>query len=133
MAWGRRTSPVDRSVRELERQIAALQRQMRTLAADGRDVSARRRAVDERSPAARGAPAIPRVVDAAEPMALAVPPEPDLFTPPAAKEPDKLAHYLGAGSVRSFARRPARATRHRFFLWVGLSLAVLWLIYVVVR
>ena len=33
--WGKRSSPVDRAVEDLEKQIATLQKQMRQLSADG--------------------------------------------------------------------------------------------------
>lgn len=155
-SWSKRASPVDRSVRELERQIAAVQRQMRQVSpaaptaasppAPTTGAKVRQLAQDWLRPAAPPPRAMPRVFDSAEqslsdlgaePIAFAVQHEPDLFTPATAAPnvPEKLAHYLGAGSIRSFrpARRQARATRNRFFMWVGLSLLVLWLIYYVVR
>ena len=86
----------------------------------------------------------------AEPIAFAQKPEPDLFThtpgttagssivletaqvvPPQ----EKLAHYLGAGSIKSYKplRRVQRQTRNRFFMWLGLSFVALWIIWFVIR
>jgi hypothetical protein len=89
----------------------------------------------------------------AEPIAFAQKPEPDLFVqaqsaaqtlyngtaaletaqvvPPA----QKLIHYLGAGSIKSYKplRRVRRETRNRFFMWLGLSCLALWLIWFVIR
>jgi hypothetical protein len=86
----------------------------------------------------------------AEPIAFAKKPEPDLFAhapgttagPVAALETaqvvppqDKLAHYLGAGSIKSYKplRRVQRQTRNRFFMWLGLSFVALWIIWFVIR
>jgi len=76
----------------------------------------------------------------AEPIAFAKKPEHDLFAhplrlgtrPSRARRPgnrqvvppqEKLAHYLGAGSIRSYKplKRVQRQTRNRFFMWLGLS------------
>jgi hypothetical protein len=87
----------------------------------------------------------------AEPIAFAQKPAPpDLFThapgmtagsstvletaqvvPPQ----EKLAHYLGAGSIKSYKplRRVQRQTRNRFFMWLGLSFVALWIIWFVIR
>ncbi|MGD0060170.1 MAG: hypothetical protein ABSD58_12210 [Verrucomicrobiia bacterium] len=91
----------------------------------------------------------------AEPIAFAHKPEPDLFatatatathtTPtrsPAALEAaqvvptqQKLAHYLGAGSIKSYKplKRVQRRLRNRFFMWLGLSFVALWIIWFVIR
>ena len=89
----------------------------------------------------------------AEPIAFARKPEPDLFAPaaPTANVPytgtgaletaqvvppqDKLAHYLGAGSIKSYKplKRVQRQTRNRFFMWLGLSFFALWIIWFVIR
>jgi hypothetical protein len=82
----------------------------------------------------------------AEPIAFAQKPEPDLFTQPggavaatqidcSTKPEEKLAHYLSAGSIKSYKplKHVQRQTRNRFFMWVGLSLVALWFIYAVVR
>ena len=87
----------------------------------------------------------------AEPVAFAPRVEPDLFSKtgapltqtaePAAqidcstKPEEKLAHYLSAGSIRSYKplKRVQRQTRNRFFMWIGLSFVALWFIYAVVR
>jgi hypothetical protein len=89
----------------------------------------------------------------AEPIAFAKKPEPDLFAPPsstgisaiagtAALETaqvvppqEKLAAYLGAGSIRSYKplKRVQRQTRNRFFMWLGLSFFALWIIWFVIR
>ncbi len=47
----------------------------------------------------------------------------------------KLVHYLSAGSIRSYKplRRVQREDRNRFFAWVGLAVAAVWILYVVVR
>jgi hypothetical protein len=51
------------------------------------------------------------------------------------KPEEKLAHYLSAGSIKSYKplKRVQRQTRNRFFMWIGLSLVALWFIYAVVR
>ncbi len=91
----------------------------------------------------------------AEPIAFAHKPEPDLFaaataaatnTSPvrstAALETaqvvppgEKLAHYLGAGSIKSYKplKRAQRQLRNRFFMWLGLSFVALWIIWFVIR
>jgi hypothetical protein len=89
----------------------------------------------------------------AEPIAFAKKPEPDLFAQPpstgssvitgtAALEvaqvvppQEKLAAYLGAGSIRSYKplKRVQRQTRNRFFMWLGLSFFALWIIWFVIR
>jgi hypothetical protein len=89
----------------------------------------------------------------AEPIAFAKKPESDLFAHPtssgipaavgtAALEiaqvvppQEKLAHYLGAGSIRSYKplKRVQRQTRNRFFMWLGLSFFALWIIWFVIR
>ncbi len=73
-------------------------------------------------------------------------PEPDLIgakmatsaasstnSTPGAQE--KLAHYLSAGSIRTYRplKHVQRKQRNRFFMWIGLSCAAFWLLYVVVR
>jgi hypothetical protein len=91
----------------------------------------------------------------AEPIAFAHKPEPDLFatatatatqtTPTrsvAALESaqvvppgEKLIHYLGAGSIKSYKplKRAQRQLRNRFFMWLGLSFVALWIIWFVIR
>ena len=91
----------------------------------------------------------------AEPIAFAHKPEPDLFaTAPAAAAytaptastaaletaqvvppQEKLAHYLGAGSIKSYKplKRAQRQARNRFFMWLGLSFVALWIIWFVIR
>ncbi|HUJ10622.1 MAG TPA: hypothetical protein VL171_11405 [Verrucomicrobiae bacterium] len=86
----------------------------------------------------------------AEPITFANKPEPDLFTgPPAAiagastaletaevvPSDKKLAHYLGAGSIKSYKplKHVQRQMRNRFFMWLGLSFAALWIIWFVIR
>ena len=86
----------------------------------------------------------------AEPITFANKPEPDLLTrAPGATSAsataletaqvvpahEKLAHYLGAGSIRSYKplKHVQRKTRNRFFMWVGLSLVALWIIWFVIR
>ena len=51
------------------------------------------------------------------------------------KPQEKLAHYLSAGSIKSYKplKHVQRQTRNRFFMWLGLSLIALWFIYAVVR
>jgi len=88
----------------------------------------------------------------AEPIAFASKSEPDLFAGPpigtssadssAALETaevvpahQKLAHYLGAGSIKSYKplKHVQRQMRNRFFMWLGLSFAALWIIWFVIR
>ena len=81
----------------------------------------------------------------AEPIAFAQKTDPDLFSPSqtqgttqidcSTKPEKKLAHYLSAGSIKSYKplKHVQRQTRNRFFMWVGLSLVALWFIYAVVR
>ncbi|HTS18278.1 MAG TPA: hypothetical protein VMP11_11940 [Verrucomicrobiae bacterium] len=101
----------------------------------------------------------------AEPIAFAHKPEPDLFAATSAAatntrpvsmslDPgttgaatsalesaqvvppkDKLAHYLGAGSIKSYKplKRAQREARNRFFMWLGLSFVALWIIWFVIR
>jgi hypothetical protein len=89
----------------------------------------------------------------AEPIAFAKKPEPDLFAHPSSSgrpaaagtvaletaqvvpPQEKLAHYLGAGSIRSYKplKRVQRQTRNRFFMWLGLSFFALWIIWFVIR
>ena len=89
----------------------------------------------------------------AEPIAFSQKAEPDLFANSAAAgssasttttaletaqvvpPQEKLAHYLGAGSIRSYKplKRVQRQTRNRFFMWLGLSFFALWIIWFVIR
>lgn len=85
----------------------------------------------------------------AEPIAFSQKPEPDLFpqSPRVAgaaakaqidcstKPEGKLAHYLSAGSIKTYKplKRVQRQNRNRFFMWLGLSFVALWFIYAVVR
>ena len=91
----------------------------------------------------------------AEPIAFAHKPEPDLFVASAASAiqttpvsgtgaletaqvvppQEKLAHYLGAGSIKSYKplKRAQRQARNRFFVWLGLSFVALWIIWFVIR
>ena len=86
----------------------------------------------------------------AEPIAFANRPEPDLFTRAPGAVPasataletaqvvpphEKLAHYLGAGSIKSYKplKHVQRKNRNRFFMWMGLSLVALWIIWFVIR
>lgn len=47
----------------------------------------------------------------------------------------KLVQYLSTGGIRSYKplRRVQREERNRFFAWLGLAGAALWLLYVIVR
>jgi hypothetical protein len=92
----------------------------------------------------------------AEPIAFAHKPEPDLFSTAASASAthtspttstvaletaqvvppqEKLAHYLGAGSIKSYKplKRVQRQLRNRFFMWLGLSFVALWIIWFVIR
>ena len=82
----------------------------------------------------------------AVPIAFAQKPESSLFAQPdgtatavqidcSIKPQEKLAHYLSAGSIKSYKplKHVQRQTRNRFFMWLGLSLVALWFIYAVVR
>lgn len=85
-----------------------------------------------------------------EPIAFANRPEPDLFTHAPGTAPasaaaletaqvvpphEKLAHYLGAGSIKSYKplKHVQRKARNRFFMWMGLSFVALWIIWFVIR
>jgi hypothetical protein len=89
----------------------------------------------------------------AEPIAFSRKAEPDLFAgieketaAPAeakvqtridctTKPEEKLAHYLSAGSIKTYKplKHVQRQTRNRFLMWLGLSLVALWLLYAVIR
>ncbi len=87
----------------------------------------------------------------AEPIAFAQRVEPDLFAPATAAAvytgtgaletaqvvppKQKLAAYLGAGSIKTYKplKRVQRQARNRFFMWLGLSLVALWIIWFVIR
>jgi hypothetical protein len=81
----------------------------------------------------------------ADAIAFARKPNPDLFSHVGvvAAEPgtataaatEKLAHYLSAGSIKTYKplKRVRRQARNRFFMWLGLSFVAFWVIYVVVR
>lgn len=91
----------------------------------------------------------------AEPIAFAQKVEPDLFASASAPgtaagvytgtgaletaqvfpPKEKLAAYLGAGSIKTYKplRRAQRQNRNRFFMWLGLSLVALWIIWFVIR
>ncbi|MGD0652650.1 MAG: hypothetical protein ABSA97_16175 [Verrucomicrobiia bacterium] len=51
------------------------------------------------------------------------------------KPEEKLAHYLSAGSIKTYRplKHVQRQTRNRFFMWLGLSLIALWVLYAVIR
>jgi hypothetical protein len=158
----KRTGPVDRAVEELDRKLAALQRQMRELShrqprqpgnagtASAAADSLGRFIRDMLAPPRRTVTPTYRVqrelfeADGealkqleAEPTSLALRPDPEPFA--GLKQPgpsqEKLAHYLGAGSIKSYKplRRVQRQARNRFFMWLGLSFAALWILWVVVR
>lgn len=90
----------------------------------------------------------------AEPIAFSPKSEKDLFTGTAqttgeaqpggragaqidcsTKPEEKLAHYLSAGSIKTYKplKHVQRQTRNRFFMWLGLSFFALWILYAVVR
>jgi hypothetical protein len=79
----------------------------------------------------------------AEPIAFAPKTDTDLFAKPplptridcAPRPEEKLAHYLSAGSIKSYKplKHVQRKTRNRFFMWLGLSLVAVWLIWAVIR
>ena len=88
----------------------------------------------------------------AEPIAFGQKHEPDLFTQAAlatgacasttalesaqvVPQQEKLAHYLGAGSIKCYKplKRAQRQARNRFFVWLGLSCVALWVIWFVIR
>ena len=89
----------------------------------------------------------------AEPIAFAERVEPDLFASPSTagagiytgrgaletaevfSPKEKLAAYLGAGSIKSYKplKRAQRQARNRFFMWLGLSFVALWIIWFVIR
>lgn len=83
----------------------------------------------------------------AEPIAFSRKTEPDLFAKAqeSAKRDgqgegvpgmnNKLMHYLSAGSIKTYKplKHVQRQVRNRFFMWLGLSLVALWLLYAVIR
>jgi len=91
----------------------------------------------------------------ADPISFSHKPEPDLFAPATASGTNntantrtaalesaevvppqkKLAHYLGAGSIKSYKplKHAQRQARNRFFMWLGLSFLALWIIWFVIR
>ena len=89
----------------------------------------------------------------AEPIAFSRKAEPDLFSraeeserssaepkrpTPVESAPEaerKLMHYLSAGSIKTYKplKHVQRQTRNRFFMWLGLSLVALWILYAVIR
>jgi hypothetical protein len=150
--WQKASRPIDRSVEELEKQIAALQREIHQeqltrffkgmLAPATESVTTSYRA----QPDLFDIGAEPLKELAAEPIAFARKPEPDLFAaapsatpnaaaPDAPHSAEKLAHYLSAGSIRTYRplKRAQREARNKFFMWMGLSLGAFALIYFVVR
>ena len=179
--WGKRSSPVDRAVEDLEKQIATLQKQMRQLSADGasgvthsssggeapvqefsRTEKATRFVKDMLRPPPKkpvspsyrtrkdlfDVAAEPLKELEAEPIAFVPKTDEDLFGATAAttakaagqidcstKPEEKLAHYLSAGSIKTYKplKRVQRQTRNRFFMWLGLSFFALWILYAVVR
>ena len=88
-----------------------------------------------------------------DPLTRPAAPEPDLFTAPAqttagaatsstqlphdrlVARGTKLMDYLCAGSIRTYKplRRVQRQERNRFFAWMGVAVAAVWLIWVIVR
>jgi hypothetical protein len=187
MAFGRkRSSPIDRAVKDLDRQIASVQKQLRQMSAErptngrafrgGASSAAASASCAElaakfikemlKPPDRKSAtpsyrtrqdlfdvPTEPVKELEAAPITLPRAAEPDLFGTTekgeaaaagakaraqidcAPKPEEKLAHYLSAGSIKTYKplKRVQRQTRNRFFMWLGLSLIALWLLYAVVR
>ena len=158
--WQKQISPIDRAVEDIEQQIATLQRQVRAAetgkAKPQSPVAATAESMTKfvkemlTPPPKAGSPAYRPKRDlfdgAAEPMkdleaeAIAFSPQPDLFAPKridcAPKAEEKLAIYIGAGSLQGFKkplRVEQRRNRNRFFVWIGLSFVALWFIWAVVR
>jgi hypothetical protein len=156
------TLPVDRALRDVNQQLADLRRQIRAAEQRPPSPAVTGFVKQMLAPARRPAVATYRtqradLFDVAgdplreldpEPARPARAVAPDLFSsghPPAprataADSPSQqtLIKYLGAGSVRACGpHRPLkgveRRERNRFFGWIGLALAALWLLYVMIR
>ena len=161
--WGKdKHGPIDRAVESLEQQIQTLEYQIRDLdtrganspaarAAEASAVQMKKFVTEMLTPprprvetSYRSQPELFDVPDnpmqdlEATPIAFGPSPNPDLFTEPP-KSPDsdkKLAQYLSAGSFRmpkKELKHVARQNRQRFYMWVGLSMVALWVIYAIVR
>ena len=142
--------PVDRALADLSRQIETVERQLRAMGhaphppATAPRKSARNIFWDFLTPPARRSGVRPRhdLFDAPvnplgelddAPVTLPVA-QPELF--PATYAGGKLGEYLASASLRPpkpQLRRVQSENRHRFYLWLGLSLVAVWLIYAVVR
>jgi len=162
----RNVNPIDRAVEDLEHQLAALQQQISAADRGGTIAPATvsrtesmgkfikeilspppKKATSPSHKARRDlfdASAQPMQDLTAEPIAFAKKPETDLFTGAATpkridcapKPEEKLAIYIGAGSLKGFKkplRVEQRRNRNRFFMWIGLSFVALWFIWAVVR
>ncbi len=159
-------NPIDRAVEDLEHQLAALQQQISEADRGGTTAPATvsraesmgkfikemlspppKKATSPSYKARRDlfdASAQPMQDLTTEPIAYAKKPERDSFsgaaTPKridcAPKPEEKLAIYIGAGSLKGFKkplRVERRRNRNRFFMWIGLSFVALWFIWAVVR
>ncbi len=153
--------PVDRALQDVERQLAEVRRQLRSAerpvppATTGfvKDMlTPARRQTEPTYHAKRkdlfDVPADPLRELEPAPVATSRAVSPELFhasggngTRAVAADSsaqDKLLTYLSAGSVRACGpHRPLkgvqRRERNRFFGWIGLAVATLWLLYVMVR
>lgn len=163
--WGKPERPVDRAVQELQDRIAQLEREQRRLAraqpapgVEPAPAATSRVGVFVKTMLTPVAPVAtppyhaPRR-DLFDPPATPLKEledapvefgpravEPDLFgsRPPArpgGSNEEKLARYLGAGSIRSYKPTTSiqRRDRNRFLAWIGLAVAALWVIFVVIR
>jgi len=156
--WRQTDRPVDRAVQELNRQIAAVQKQQRALEhqkSPGQRSSPQNNLCSVVVDFFRRATAPHRRIETesfdvgdeplksleAEPIPFACEPSHDLFgpvVPPAAtpeKSASRLMQYLSTGSLRTYKplKSEQRRQRNRFFMWLGLSLVALWILYVIVR
>ncbi len=162
----RNANPIDRAVEDIEHQLAALQQQISAANRGGTTAPTvvsraesmtkfiremlsppRKKATSPTDKARRDlfdAAAQPMQDLTAEPIAFAKKPQSDLFTGAATakridcapKPEEKLAIYIGAGSLKGFKkplRVEQRRNRNRFFMWLGLSFVALWFIWAVVR
>ena len=144
--------PVDRALADVSRQIETVERQLRAMGhATSAPVAAPRESVRNffwnflKPPARR--PVVRQLTDLFDqpvnplhelddtPVALPVPgAQPELFT--ATNAGGKLGQYLASAGQRPpkpQLRRVQNENRHRFYLWLGLSLVAVWLIIAVVR
>jgi DNA gyrase/topoisomerase IV subunit A len=134
----RKLRPVDRSLRELEREWRELEAQKQRLARE-LEQPKRELVVVQRSREMVRSWLNPRRISAPPPSLV----RSDLFeitsedspkSATTAVKPEKLVHYLSAGSVRSFRplKSQQRRARNRFVMYAVLCLAALWILIAII-